>query len=416
MLFSKVFIPTLREDPHSAECKSHTLLLRGGFLSMISSGIYAYLPLGVRVLNKISNVIRTHMNSKEASELLMTVLQPLEMWEKTGRIKDMEEVMLRVRDRKDRDLCLGPTHEEEITEIAKKYIASYKQLPVVLYQIQTKFRDETRPRYGLVRSCEFIMKDAYSFDRDQEGLAANYEKMLDAYQNIFSDCGLDFITVEADSGVMGGSVSHEFLVPAEIGEDILYYCQSCQKYFREDAPCPQCQGATTQNRMIEVGHIFQLGTKYSEAQGAYFLDNDGVRKPVIMGCYGIGVSRLLSAVVEQNFDEKGIVWPHRIAPFMVSVVVVGIENEELLAAATELIRRLESAGIEVLLDDRDHPAGVKFKDAYLLGIPYIAIFGKKYLETKKIEIEVRKTSQKIALGSDECIEFLKNHIDAYQKL
>lgn len=405
MLFSKVFIPTLREDPHQAECVSHRLLLRGGYLSLISAGMYAYLPLGLKVLNKISDIIRRHMNAAGASELLMTVLQPIEIWEKTGRDKDLKDVMLRVQDRKQRTFCLGPTHEEEITEIVKKYISSYKQLPVTLYQIQTKFRDETRPRYGLVRGCEFIMKDAYSFDRNQEGLDKNYQLMLEAYDKIFSECGLDFIKVEADPGVMGGSVSDEFLAPSEIGEDILLYCPQCGKYFREGDACPECKGVLESRRMIELGHVFQLGTKYSQAQEAFFLDNDGKRKPLIMGCYGIGVSRIMSAVLEQSFDQRGILWPKSIAPYQVIIVVLDAENKEFLEAGTSLAANLEAAGIETLVDDRAQAPGVKFNDAYLLGIPYIVILGKKYQQTKCFEVEIRKTSEKLSLRSDELIEF-----------
>ena len=405
MLFSKSFIFTTREDPKVAECRSQKLLLRGNFLFMVSSGIYSYLPLGQRVLDKVSNIIRKHMNAAGAEELLMSALQPIEMWEKTGRDEDLKEVMFKFQDRKNRTLCLGPTHEEEITEIVKKYIISYKQLPRNLYQIQVKFRDEPRPRFGLMRSCEFTMKDAYSFDVDEKGLKESYEKMHDAYNAIFKECGLNYVMTEADPGMMGGSVSHEFMVPAAIGEDILFYCDKCKKYFKEKGKCPQCTKGLKEERMAEVGHIFQLGTKYSLAQEAFFLDRDGQRKPFIMGCYGIGVSRLIPAIAEQCSDAKGIAWPCSITPFDVSLVVL---DDKLLKEAMALEESLERQGLKVLVDDRDEAAGVKFNDAYLIGNPYIVIMGKNYNQNQKVDVEVRKTGKKSSFSKEELLNFLKD--------
>jgi len=381
MLFSKSFITTLRQDPKIAECQSHKLLLKGGFLFMVSSGIYSYLPLGWRVLNNINNLIRKQMNLAGAQELFMSALQPIEIWQKTGRDKDLSEVMFTFKDRKKRQLCLGPTHEEEITEIVKRSVSSYKQLPTILYQIQAKFRDEPRPRFGLMRSCEFIMKDAYSFDKDEKGLDENYQKMLAAYKNIFKTCGLEFIVIEADSGAMGGSGSHEFMVPGETGEDVV-------------------EG----KKMIEIGHIFKLGTKYSLAQEAFFLDEKGKRLPFIMGCYGIGVSRVLSAVAEVNSDQKGLVWPKSIAPFSLTLLVL---DEKLKADAISLAETLEKNGLSVLVDERSEAAGVKFNDAYLLGNPYIAVMGKKYSKDKTIDLEVRKTAKSNNFKKAELINFLK---------
>ncbi len=398
----------MREDPASAECVSHRMLLRGAYLYMLSSGMYAYLPLGLRVLENICGIIRRQMNEKNAVELLMTALQPLELWQKTGRDKVLAEVMFSFQDRRGRSLCLGPTHEEEMTEIARRYIASYKQLPVTLYQIQTKYRDEARPRFGLVRSCEFIMKDAYSFDKDVTGLDENYEKMRDAYMNIFSECGLDFVSIEADSGAMGGNFSHEFMVPAEIGEDLLFYCASCNRYHKEKQTCAGCGGRGEEKRMIEVGHIFKLGTKYSSAQEAFFLDRNGARKPLIMGCYGIGVSRIMSAVVEQNHDEKGIIWPAALAPYDVMVTILDVENEDLYREGLVLHDFLQQQGFETLVDDRHEPAGVKFKDAYLIGIPYIVILGKNYLKTRKIEVENRKSGEKQVVSREELGSLLRS--------
>jgi len=382
MLFSESFIFTLRQNPKTAECRSHKLLLKGCFLFMVSSGIYSYLPLGWRVLNNINNIIRKHMNFYGAQELLMSALQPMDIWQKTGRDKDLEEVMFKFKDRKKRELCLGPTHEEEITEIARRTVFSYKQLPFILYQIQTKFRDEPRPRFGLMRSCEFIMKDAYSFDKDEAGLDKNYEKMLSAYHNIFTDCGLNFVKIEADSGFMGGNISHEFMVPADIGEDIV-------------------EG----KRMIEIGHIFKLGTKYSSIQSALFLDEKGKRIPIVMGCYGIGVSRILSAIAEVSSDEKGIIWPKGISPFDASLIVL---DDKLLKDALSLRDELGKRGVSVLVDDRQEGAGVKFNDACLIGNPYIMIMGKKYLKDKTFDLEERKTGKKDSLKKEELINYLKH--------
>jgi len=351
------------------------------------------------------------MNEEGAHELYMSALQPLDIWEKTGRTKDLEEVLIKFKDRKGRDLCLGPTHEEEITEIVKRYIFSYKQLPLILYQIQTKFRDEPRPRFGLIRSCEFIMKDAYSFDADGSGLDLSYEKMFGAYNKIFNDCGLEFITVEADPGAMGGSLSHEFMVPAQIGEDKLFLCSECNKYFNKAGKCKICKKRLAEKKMIEVGHVFKLGTKYSTAQGAYFLNHRGTRCPLIMGCYGIGVSRLISAIIEQNHDTKGIIWPKNVSGFQVSLLILERENESLFKQALSLYQILTNAGYDVLFDERFEPAGVKFNDAYLIGSPYIIIIGKRYLRENRFELEVRKTKMKLNFNKDELLNFLEKEYE-----
>jgi len=344
------------------------------------------------------------MNAKGAQELFMSALQPIEIWEKTGRDKDLAEVMFKFKDRKERNLCLGPTHEEEITEIARRYVSSYKQLPFILYQIQTKFRDEPRPRFGLMRSCEFIMKDAYSFDKDAGGLNESYEKMKEAYQKIFSECGFDFLMQEADPGAMGGSVSHEFMVPAQIGEDILYYCENESKYFKEEGNCPQCRMKLKEIRMVEIGHIFKLGAKYSSVQEGLFLDENGQRLPFIMGCYGIGVSRVLSAIAETSCDEKGIIWPKGVSPFDIGLVVL---DQKLLSGALDLGGQLERQGFSVLIDDRNEAAGVKFNDAYLIGNPYIVVMGKSYLNNQTFDVEVRKTKSKQNFRNEQLINYLR---------
>jgi len=398
MLWSKSFIPTLRENPQEAETISHQLLLRAGLARMLMAGVYSYLPLGLRVLGNIEKIIRQEMNACGAAELLLPALQPLEFWLKSGRDKDIGEVMIRFTDRKGRKVCLGPTHEEVITDLVRSQVSSYKQLPLILYQIQTKFRDEIRPRYGLIRACEFIMKDAYSFDRDEAGLEQNYQAMLEAYNRIFLRCGLNFLLTEADSGMMGGKVSHEFMLPAKDGEDIVLVCEKCKHasvYQEGKLSCQQCQGKLEQINTIEVGHIFKLGTKYSQSLGAFFLDANGKLQPMIMGCYGIGVSRLISGIIAQNFDQDGIIWPKEVAPFAVMILPLDISDERIRQSATELYEELEKNKLSVLLDDRDERSGVKFKDADLLGIPLQVIIGKNFLKEGLLELKLRSSGEKI---------------------
>ncbi|HNW39060.1 MAG TPA: proline--tRNA ligase [Candidatus Omnitrophota bacterium] len=393
MFWSKVFIPTLKETPKEAETLSHQLLLRAGFVRMLMAGAYTYLPMGLRVLEKIQGIIRQEMNACGASELLLPALHPLELWQKTGRDKDLGEVMFKFKDRRNRDLSLGPTHEEIITDLVKNNLSSYRQLPLVLYQIQTKFRDEMRPRFGLIRCCEFIMKDAYSFDQDEAGLDKNYQLMYEAYKRIFTRCGLKVLITEADSGVMGGKVSHEFMVEAPLGEDVVLVCPQCKtaKAFKEeDLSCPKCKVQMEKVNTIEVGHIFKLGTKYSQAMQANFSDNSGQVKPLIMGCYGIGVSRLISAIIEQNNDANGIVWPRQVAPFDITILPLDVTNPLVMQAANCLYQDLRTGGWEVLFDDRDERPGVKFKDADLTGVPASIVIGKKSLEANNVELRIRK--------------------------
>ncbi|MCM8757766.1 MAG: proline--tRNA ligase, partial [Candidatus Omnitrophica bacterium] len=361
MLWSETFIPTLRQVPQEAESKSHQLMLRAGLIRMLISGVYVYLPLGLKVLDNIEKIIRQEMESIGAQELLLSAIQPLELWQKTGRDKDMGEVMIRFTDRRGRKLCLGPTHEEVITNLIKTNISSYRQLPLVLYQIQTKFRDELRPRFGIVRACEFIMKDAYSFDCDEEGLEKNYKKMYEAYQRIFKRCGLEFFCLEADPGVMGGDVSHEFMAPAESGEDEIFTCYKCKyaslpKEGENLEICPYCKGKIKRLNSIELGHIFKLKTKYTQALDAKYLDKDGKVKYAIMGCYGIGVSRLIAAIIEQNYDSDGIIWPKEISPYKVIIIPLDIQDELIKKLAFDIYKKLVSLNIDVLLDDRDEPA------------------------------------------------------------
>ena len=388
MLWTKTLIPTLKEIPQEAESAAHQLMLRAGLVRMLMAGAYSYLPLGLRVLNNIKKIIRQEMDACNAAEVLLPALQPQELWLKTGRDKDLGQVMIKFTDRKGRHVCLGPTHEEVITDLVRSHVSSYKQLPLILYQIQTKFRDEIRPRFGLVRACEFIMKDAYSFDKDEAGLDKNYEAMHSAYQRIFQRCGLKFLTVAADPGVMGGNVSHEFMAPVKDGEDTV-----------DGVNC------------IEVGHIFKLGTKYSLILGANFLDQDGRAKPVIMGCYGIGVSRLISAVIEQNNDASGIVWPDEVSPYKVIILPLDITDNNILKCAEDIYRELQSAGIDTLLDDRDERAGVKFKDADLIGITMQVIIGKESLKNGAIELKVRRTGEKIVKPQAQILQEIKKIIN-----
>ncbi|MFY9402313.1 MAG: proline--tRNA ligase [Candidatus Omnitrophota bacterium] len=415
MFWSKTLIPTLKETPQEAESISHQLLLRAGLVRMLMAGAYSYLPLGLRVLKNIQRIIREEMDACGASEVLLPALQPLDLWQRTGRDELLGEVMFKVVDRKGRKVCLGPTHEEVITELVRGYVSSYKQLPLLLYQIQTKFRDEMRPRFGLIRACEFVMKDAYSFDKDEEGLDGNYQKMHQAYLKIFKRCGLKVLSIEADSGVMGGDLSHEFMVLAKDGEDIILVCPECgfAKSFKEgvDNDCDKCKSKLNKFNAIEIGHIFKLGVKYSLALGANFLDAEGKLNPIIMGCYGIGVSRIISALIEQNHDEHGIIWPVEVAPYKAIITPIDVTSEEIMDMALNIYRELNTLGISVLLDDRDERAGVKFKDTDLLGIPYQVIIGKRALKDNALELKFRPTGEKMLKQMKEVARFLKERIN-----
>lgn len=415
MLWSKTFIPTLKETPREAESSSHKLLLRAGYIRMLMAGVYSYLPLGFKVLANIQGIIRQEMDSSGAVEILLPALQPLELWQRSGRNKDIGEVMIKFVDRRGRNIGLGPTHEEVITDLVKNHISSYRQLPLILYQIQTKFRDEIRPRFGLVRSCEFIMKDAYSFDKDEAGLDKNYELMHQTYNRIFKRCGLEILTTEADPGLMGGKVSHEFMVPAASGEDLVSVCPRCKfaKIFNEnkEEDCPKCKVKLEKINTIEVGHIFKLGTKYSAVLGANFLDSEGRHKPIVMGCYGIGVSRLISAIIEQNNDKDGIIWPEEISPYKVIVLPLDVTNNKITDLASDIYKELLQDGIETLLDDRDERSGVKFKDADLIGIPLCVIIGQASLNQKKIEIKMRRNKNTVLAEEKDILREIKGILE-----
>jgi len=564
MRYTKYFIPTLREVPADAEVVSHKLMARAGMIKKLASGIYSYLPLGVRVIRKVEDIVRQCMNEADAIELTMPSVQPAELWQESGRWDFYGKELFRMKDRHNRDFCYGPTHEEVITDIIRSYISSYKSLPINLYQIQTKFRDEVRPRFGLMRGREFIMKDAYSFDMDDAGANVSYRKMYDAYCRIFERCNLRYKVVEADSGAIGGSFSHEFMVLADTGEDFVISCDSCDYSANvEKAPlensytpfdgemktaekvstpnaktvadvadflkidetdvlktmvlsidgefaavcvrgdhelnlakvknffnasvvefatpaeifdntgsplgysgpfgmklpvyadfavsamgnyciganekemhminvnhgrdfefkafddfinaeagdkCCACGGKYEITKGIEVGHIFKLGTKYSSSMNAMYLDNQGKRQPFVMGCYGIGITRVAAAAIEQNHDEKGIIWPMELAPFQVSVLPLAMKDKDVVETAENIYRDLSERGIEVLLDDRDERAGVKFNDAELIGIPLRVVIGKKTLADGKIEMVVRQTGEQTEIPCEGCVETIVNKL------
>jgi prolyl-tRNA synthetase len=562
MRYSRYFIPTVKETPADAEVISHQLMLRAGMIRKLAAGIYNYLPLGLRSIRKVENIVREEMNRAGAIELLMPGVIPAELWQESGRWDQYGKELLRIRDRKDAEFCLGPTHEEVITDLVRREIKSYRQMPVNLYQIQSKFRDEIRPRFGLMRGREFIMKDAYSFDVDGDAADLSYDKMYQAYRRIFERCGLKFRAVEADTGSIGGSSSHEFMVLADSGEDAIVSCNTCEyaanvekaesrpvksvehadprplervatpeKRTIEEvseflgvhaasmiktlilladgepvvalvrgghelneiklknaldctelemagdevvtkitgAPvgfagpvglkvkivadlavkgmknavtggnekdlhlknvnlerdfnvtsfadirnvvhgdaCPRCEtGILEMWRGIEVGHVFKLGTKYSKALKASYLDADGKEQIIFMGCYGIGIGRTVAACIEQNHDENGIIFPIPIAPFHCIISALNIKEEPVREASEQIYKQLAEAGVEVLLDDRDERPGFKFKDADLIGIPLRIVVGSKNLAQGNVELKDRKTGEVVLLPIAEAVAKLK---------
>lgn len=382
-----LFAPTLRDMPKEAEAISHKILLRGGYIKQNAAGVYTYLPLGYRVLKKIESIIREELDKIGCSELLMPTLQTKDLWIESGRWEAYGKELMRIKDRHDREFCLGPTHEEVITSIVRDFVTSYKKLPLALYQIQTKFRDEFRPRFGLMRGREFIMKDLYTFSATQEDLDEWYLKVRKAYQNILDRLELHYRIVRADSGAIGGSSSEEFMVLCDIGEDTIVYSDSSDfasntELFdlKEGDPSPDGIGTIKTAKGIEAGHIFKLGTKYSEPLKATFIDKDGKQKPIIMGCYGIGVSRLLMAVLEQHYKDDKAIWPNEIRPFDVHILPLDKEGTVGYNKALEIYNKLIEKGYDCLFDDRNESAGVKFKDADLIGVRNRIIVGKKASE------------------------------------
>ena len=415
MFWSKVFLPTLKDTPQDAEVISHQLMLRSGMIRRVTSGIYTWLPIGLRVLRKVENIVREEMDASGAQEVLMPMVQPKELWEETQRWEKMGPELLRIQDRHERDFCLGPTHEEVITDLIRNNVKSYKELPLNLYQIQTKFRDEIRPRYGVMRGREFLMKDSYSFNLDEDSLNESYVLMKEAYKKILDRLGLQFKIVKADSGAIGGDASEEFHVLAENGEDTIAISDSSDFAINTELlleegenieslqgkPSPDGEGIIEIKKGIEVGHIFQLGKVYTDAMKANVLDNEGKAQNLYMGCYGIGVSRLVAAAIEQNNDDKGIIWPEAMTPFEVNIIAIGFDKDEKIAkASTDLYSKLSSMGYEVMLDDRKDGYGTKMKDAELIGVPINVIIGKQYLQNGEIELKHRDGQSSIGKVED----------------
>jgi prolyl-tRNA synthetase len=422
MLFSKLVLPTLKEAPQEAEIISHKLMLRAGMIRKVASGVYTWLPLGLKVLRKVEEIVRSEMNKSGAQEVLMPMVQPKELWDETHRWEKMGKELLRIQDRHERDFCLGPTHEEVITDLIRNTIKSYKELPINTYQIQTKFRDEIRPRYGVMRSREFLMKDAYSFGVDEESLDKSYIEMRNTYKKILEKIGLEYKIVKADSGAIGGDASEEFHVLAENGEDTIAISSDSEFAINtelllkdgediaslEGKKAPDGNGTIQIKKGIEVGHIFKLGTVYSENMGATVQTKDGKSISLQMGCYGIGVSRIVAASIEQNNDDKGIVWPAAIAPFDVNIIPIGYEkNKEIEDASNKLYQELLNQGYDVLLDDRKAGFGSKIKDSELVGIPINIILGNKFLDDGSIELRTRDGQESVSNIED--LKLLFNH-------
>jgi prolyl-tRNA synthetase len=429
MHLSRYFLPILRETPKEAEIVSHRLMLRAGMVRQESAGIYAWLPLGLKVLDKISAIVREEQNRSGAVELLMPTIQSADLWRESGRYDAYGKEMLRIKDRHERDMLFGPTNEEMITEIFRASVRSYKQLPLNLYHIQWKFRDEVRPRFGTMRSREFLMKDAYSFDLDKEGARHSYNKMFVAYLRTFARLGLKSIPMRAESGPIGGDMSHEFIILASTGEsevfchkDYLDYAVPGEDTDFDDKTGLQAtvdkwtalyaatsemhdtaaydavpEASRVSARGIEVGHIFYFGTKYSEPMGAVVAAPDGSQKPVHMGSYGIGPSRLAAAIIEASHDEAGIIWPDAIAPFNVAILNLKAGDGATDAACAALERELTAKGLEVLVDDTDERPGGKFATADLIGLPWQVIVGPKGLTEGKVEVKRRATGERISL-------------------
>ncbi len=411
---SLLFVPTLRDEPKEAEIISHKYMLRAGYIKQVAAGIYAYLPLALRSLKKIEKIIREELDAIGASELLMPALQPAELWLESGRWNQYGDTLMRLKDRHERDFALGPTHEEVITFLVKDVLNSYKKLPVSLYQIQTKFRDELRPRFGLMRGREFIMNDAYSFNENASSLDETYEKFHQAYINIFTRCSLDFRAVQADSGNIGGSESCEFMVLSDIGEDTIVYSDSSEFASNIEvhnlpvgAPSPDGKGTILHAKGIEVGHIFKLGTKYTNSMKAQFTNEEGNREDILMGCYGIGVSRVLMSIIEQNNDDKGIIWPKSVAPFDIHIIIIDPKNNNQTAVATQLEKTLEKR-YEVLIDDRFERPGVKFSDSDLIGLPVRVTVGKN-IDNGFIEVKFRDKDEKFEVKIADLVDFINEN-------
>ncbi len=429
MRLSQYFLPVIRENPSEAQIVSHRLMLRAGMIRQSSAGIYSWLPLGLRVLKKVEQIVREEQDRAGAQEILMPTIQPADLWRESGRYDDYGEEMLRIRDRHDREMLYGPTNEEMITAIVRDAIKSYRDLPKNLYHIQWKFRDEVRPRFGVMRGREFLMKDAYSFDLDAAGAKRSYNKMFVAYLRTFARMGLKAIPMRADTGPIGGDLSHEFQILADTGESAVYcdkawldtdilaegvdYSGDLEPFFKQwtsryaatdemhdAAKCPVPEGELVSARGIEVGHIFYFGSKYSKPMGAVASLADGSSVPLEMGSYGIGVSRLVGALIEANNDDGGIVWPESVAPFRVGLINLRAGDPKCAAAADDLYAKLNAAGVAVLYDDRDESAGGKFATMDLIGVPWQLIVGPRGVAAGTLEVKNRRTGERQELPAE----------------
>ena len=431
MRLSRYFLPTLKETPHEAQVVSHQLMLRAGMIRQASAGIYSWLPLGHKVLQNIEQIVREEQDRAGANELLMPTIQSAELWRHSGRYDDYGKEMLRIRDRHERDMLYGPTNEELITDIFRAGAKSYRDVPSMLYHIQWKFRDEVRPRFGVMRGREFLMKDCYSFDLDYDGAMAAYRKMFVAYLRTFARMGLKAVPMEAETGPIGGNLSHEFVILAETGETELFTHQDLIDYDvldrdvdynadlrpivddwtghyarTDDTHEPEVfetqvpEAKRVHRRGIEVGHIFYFGTKYSEPLGAYISTPEGDSVPVHMGSYGVGVSRLVGGIIEASHDDRGIVWPETVAPFKVGLVNIRASDEACRNACEDLYQRLEEAGITVLYDDTDDSAGAKFAQMDLIGLPWQIVIGPRGVKAGTVELKHRATGERQEISAD----------------
>ena len=434
MRLSQYFLPLLKETPKEAQIASHRLMLRAGMIQQSSAGIYSWLPLGKKVLDKIADIVREEQNRAGALEIMMPTIQPAELWQESGRYDDYGAEMLRIKDRHDRDMLYGPTNEEQVTDIFRAHVRSYKALPLNLYHIQWKFRDEVRPRFGIMRGREFLMKDAYSFDSDAAGARAAYNRMFVSYLKTFARMGLTAIPMEADTGPIGGDMSHEFIILAETGESGVYfhkdwldadlvtqvnYDEDLQPvvdrftslYARADEKhdpetCPVAADELMSLRGIEVGHIFYFGEKYSAAMGASVTAPDGTNRPVHMGSYGIGVSRLVGGIIEASHDDRGIIWPRAVAPFDVAVVNLKAGDETCDSCAEDLYAKLQAAGADPLYDDRDDRPGAKLAAIDLIGIPWQIVVGPRGMANGVVEVKNRRAGEAVEVSPDSALSMV----------
>lgn len=418
MKYSKLFGKTSKLAPKEAETISHKLLVQAGYIDQLAAGIYSFLPLGLKVQQKIANIIREEINAIGGQELVMPVLQPKNIWLETGRWETYDPPLFTLKDRHDKELAIAPTHEEVITDLVRDRISSYKELPLYLYQIQVKFRNEMRSTGGLLRTREFMMKDLYSFHTTEEDLSKYFHEVKEAYLKIYKRCGLDAIVSQASGGTIGGTETLEFQILSESGEDELIYCPGGDfaanvevSPVKEGKECDLGHGPLKKAKSIEVGHIFSLGTLYSEKLGAYFTDQEGNKKPLQMGCYGIGLGRLMATVIEVNNDEKGIIWPESISPFRAQLIVLSMQ-ESVVRKADEIYEKLEKAGMDVLYDDRDIPAGEKFADSDLIGIPVRLVVSEKTLQGSgqagdKVEWKERGSKDSELISVEEAVKRLQ---------